>query len=63
MRAELVVTGYQVVVEEDGKRKPMGRVYQVRDAAIQLRDLFRQQGKDAHCVEVMKFEGDKKVIR
>lgn len=63
MAAELVTTGFQVEVETDGKRKPMGRVYQVREAAEALCDLFREGGQTAHVEAIQKFERDNKRIR
>ncbi len=60
---QLVTVGFQVVIEDSGKRQKVGRIYHVQSAALQLRDLLRQQGKDAECVSVQRFEGDRKDIK
>ena len=63
MQAELVTLGFQVEIEKDGKRKPVGCVYKVREAAKALCDLFRKDGQTAHVEVIQKFERDNKRIR
>lgn len=60
MAAELVTVGFQVEVEDKGKRVRVGRIYHAQSAAQQLRDLYSSQGISAWVVGVQKFERERK---